>query len=239
MIRLDRFISETFPATRSEAKKLIASGKVSVNGITVKKPEAKLDEIHDEVECLGKRLSYKKGLYFMLSKPAGVISATKDEVHKTVIDLFPAELRSRIFPVGRLDIDTEGLLLVTDDGDFCHRLESPAKGVFKKYFAKTKGKIADDAVKRFKEGIEFSDYISKPAELEILLSDETEETYEVLVRISEGRFHQVKRMLNAVGTEVVYLKRVAIGELTLDENLAAGEYRELTEKEIALFDRKK
>ena len=232
MIRLDKYISENYPCARSEAKKIIVSGKVSVDGIVIKKPESKIDEA-SEVVCLGKTLKLNKGLYYMLNKPAGYISAVRDDKQKTVTDLFPPEIAGKIFPVGRLDKDTEGLLLMTDDGDFCHRIESPKKGVVKTYYARTEGKISADARERFKSGIEFSDFTSKPAEIEIL--SEEGANCEVRVKVSEGKFHQVKKMLHAVGAEVVYLKRISVGGLALDEGLASGEYRELSEEEIKLL----
>ena len=233
MIRLDKYVSENLPCTRSEAKKFIVSGKVLVDGKAVKNGEFKLDENSAEVVCGGKTLKNSKGLYYMLNKPEGVVSAVSDREHRTVNDLFPKEISKKVFPVGRLDIDTEGLLIMTDDGDFCHRLVSPKKQVYKTYAAKCVGKLAEDAKKIFKEGIEFKDFTSKPAGLELLY--EKDGFIFVEVRICEGRFHQVKRMLHHVGIDVVSLKRTAIGELILDEQLAPGQYRALSEEEIGLF----
>ncbi|MBR6273619.1 MAG: rRNA pseudouridine synthase [Lachnospiraceae bacterium] len=233
MIRLDKYVSENLPCTRSEAKKLLASDKIMVDGTIIKNGEYKLDENSAEVICCGKVLKSIKGLYYMLNKPEGVVSAVTDKEHKTVNDLFPKEVNKKIFPVGRLDIDTEGLLIMTDDGDFCHRLVSPKKQVYKIYVAKCTGELAKDAEKIFKEGIAFKDFTTKPAEIEFLY--EKNGFIFVEVKICEGRFHQVKRMLHHVGADVVYLKRTAIGDLLLDEKLEPGQYRALTEEELAIF----
>lgn len=237
MMRLDKYISLNFMLTRTEAKKVLSKGLVSVNGITVKKPEYKVDEKNDSIICDGKSVSYKEKLYYMLNKPAGYVSATEDNVHPTVVDLFPDYAQKRVFPVGRLDIDTEGLLLVTDDGDLSHRVTSPGKGVVKEYFAITDGIAKQDFTPEFENGIDLGDFICKPAELIILSTDEENGTSEVLVRVTEGRFHQVKRMLAHFGLNVTYLKRLSIGELKLSDSLKPGEYRELTEDEIRMFDK--
>lgn len=238
MIRLDRFVSENYPCTRSLAKKLIVAGKCSVDGKIVRTPDFKLDEA-GSVVCEGRELKASSGhLYYMLNKPADVISATEDRKHKTVIDLFPETLRKKLFPVGRLDIDTEGLLLVTDDGDFCHRIESPKKEMFKTYYALCVGKLSENAELMFKEGIKFKDYTAKPAELKILKETPAEQDvceYELLVEICEGKFHQVKKMVHAVGAEVKYLKRIRIGRVVLDDSLKPGEYRSLTDEELAML----
>ncbi|MBP3237717.1 MAG: rRNA pseudouridine synthase [Lachnospiraceae bacterium] len=232
MTRLDKYVSENLPCTRSEAKKLICSGRISVKGEIIKVPDFKIEEDCD-VFCGQKRIEKISGLYFMLNKPAGVISTVKDDIHKTVNDLFPKELASRIFPVGRLDVDTEGLLIMTDDGDFCHRLESPKKNVYKTYFAKCSKKPSEDAERIFEEGIAFKDYTTRPARLRLL--GEEDGCACVEVEICEGRFHQVKRMLHHVGADVIYLKRTGIGRLKLDQSLEKGTYRALNEEELKML----
>ena len=233
MIRLDKFLTLTTKLSRSEAKKMLSSGKVSVDGAVIKKGDLKILE-SSEVICNGERCVYKQKLYFMLNKPAGYISATKDNVHKTVLDLFPKEYAKRIVPVGRLDIDTEGLLLLTDDGDFNHKMTSPNHDVPKVYYTETIGVLLDEHIKVFASGIEFDDFTTKPAKLEILETHANNNTSKARITVREGKFHQVKRMVKHVGCEVKYLKRIKIGGLVLDEGLATGEYRELTEEEIKL-----
>ncbi len=237
MMRLDKYISLNFMLTRTEAKKVLSKGLVSVNGITVKKPEQKVDEKNDCIICDGMSVSYKEKLCYMLNKPAGYVSATEDNIHPTVVELFPDYARKRVFPVGRLDIDTEGLLLITDDGDLAHRITSPGKGVVKEYFAITEGIAKPDFATEFLQGIDLGEFICKPAEMDILSTDEEKGISKVIVRVTEGRFHQVKRMLAHFGLNVIYLKRLSIGGLKLDVNLKSGEYRELTEDEIRMFDK--
>ncbi len=237
MMRLDKYISLNFMLTRTEAKKALSKGLVSVNGIVEKKPDRKIDEKNDCIIYDGKKVSYKEKLYYMLNKPAGYVSATEDNVHPTVVDLFPNYAKKRVFPVGRLDIDTEGLLLITDDGEFSHRVTSPGYRVVKKYYAVTEGIAETDFIPEFEKGIDLGDFVSKPAELEIISTDKKRGVSEVIVSVTEGRFHQVKRMLAYFGMNVMYLKRFSIGKLELDENLKPGEYRELTESEIKMFDK--
>ena len=227
-MRLDKFLSEMATESRSELKKMIKKGLVKVNGETIKDPSVHIDENNDEVSLNGKIIEYKKFVYYMLNKPQGVVSATKDNLHKTVIDLLKDEDKKKgIFPVGRLDIDTEGLLILTNDGDFSHSLLAPNKHVSKKYYAKVEGKLVSDAVKRCSDGIDIGTEeepeICKSAELEIL--SEEENITEIFLTISEGKFHQVKRMIKKLGGEVIYLKRLSMGEYELDDNLKLGEYK--------------
>lgn len=235
MMRLDKFLCETGFGTRSQVKDLLKKGQVTVNGAVAKKPEQKIDEHKDRVICQGKEASYEKYVYYMLHKPAGVVSATEDKREKTVLDLLKSEdRRDGIFPVGRLDKDTEGFLLLTDDGDLAHRLLSPRKHVDKTYYAKIAGSVTEAHIERFREGLDIGDEKKTlPAMLEILVSEP--ETSEIRITIHEGRFHQVKRMFEAVGCKVTYLKRLSMGAVALDETLAPGDYRPLNEKERELL----
>ena len=235
MMRLDKFLCETGFGTRSQVKEMLKKGQVTVNGVAAKKPEQKIDEHKDQITCQGKTASYEKYVYYMLHKPAGVVSATEDKREKTVLDLLKSEdRRDRIFPVGRLDKDTEGFLLLTDDGDLAHRLLSPRKHVDKTYYAKIAGSVTEAHRERFREGLDIGDEKKTlPAMLEILASEP--ETIEIRITIHEGRFHQVKRMFEAVGCKVTYLKRLSMGAVALDETLAPGDYRPLNEKERELL----
>lgn len=218
--------------TRQEVKKQIRQGKVTVNGIVVKAADTKIDENGDEVMVDGRNISYVSYEYYMLNKPAGVISATEDRKDTTVIDLIRDKKRKDLFPVGRLDKDTEGLLLITNDGDLAHRLLAPKKHVDKVYYAKIDSTVTEEDVKKFAEGIDIGTdekEMTRPAKLEIIKNGEESE---IRLTIHEGKFHQVKRMFHAVGKEVTYLKRERMGTLCLDENLKPGEYRLLTEEEI-------
>lgn len=230
MMRLDKFLCETGFGTRSEVKALLKKGQVSVNGEIVKKPEQKIDEQKDEVICAGNRAVYAAWEYVMLHKPAGVLSATEDRHQKTVLDLLDSTARQDLFPVGRLDKDTEGLLLLTNDGELAHRLLSPKKHVDKTYYAKIAGTVTAEHVQQFREGLDIGEKKpTLPAELKILKSGADSE---ILVTIQEGKFHQIKRMFQAVGCQVTYLKRLSMGPLVLDEDLEPGESRQLTEEEI-------
>ena len=235
MMRLDKFLCETGFGTRSQVKELLKKGLVTVNGVAAKKPEQKIDEHKDQITCQGKTASYEKYVYYMLHKPAGVVSATEDKREKTVLDLLKSEdRRDGIFPVGRLDKDTEGFLLLTDDGDLAHRLLSPRKHVDKTYYAKIAGSVTEAHIERFREGLDIGDEKKTlPAMLKILASKT--ETSEIRITIHEGRFHQVKRMFEAVGCKVTYLKRLSMGAVALDETLAPGDYRPLNEKERELL----
>ena len=232
MMRLDKYLAEMGVGTRQEVKKQIRQGKAAVNGTVVKAADTKIDETSDEVTISGRNISYVSYEYYMLNKPAGVVSATEDRRDTTVIDLIKEKKRKDLFPVGRLDIDTEGLLLITNDGDLAHRLLAPKKHVDKVYYAKIDGMVTEEDVKRFAEGIDIGaeeEEMTRPAKLDIMKSAEESE---IRLTIHEGKFHQVKRMFLAVGKEVTYLKRERMGTLCLDENLKPGEYRLLTEEEI-------
>ena len=231
MIRLDKYLADMGAGTRSEVKKAIRTGLVTVDDVTVKKPEQKIDTIHQQVRYNGRIVCYQEKAYYMLHKPAGVVSATCDEKEITVLDLITGQKRKDLFPVGRLDKDTEGLLLITNDGDLAHRLLSPAKHIDKVYFARIAGEVNEEDVDAFKEGLDIGDdTLTKPAVLEILSSGIESE---IRLTIQEGRFHQVKRMFEVVGKKVVYLKRLSMGSLVLDETLEKGKFRPLTKEELA------
>ncbi len=233
MMRLDKFLAEMNVGSRSDVKQLIRKGQVSVNGGLVKKPEWKVDPQKDQVECAGQRIEYAAFEYYMLHKPAGVVSATEDKKDKTVLDLIDSKRRKDLFPVGRLDKDTEGLLLITNDGKLAHELLSPKKHVDKIYFARIRGQVTQKDVESFKEGVNIGSLtepeITMPASLHILSAGEESE---IRLRIQEGKFHQVKRMFQAVDKEVIYLRRETMGSLHLDPKLSLGEYRSLTDEEI-------
>ncbi len=230
MIRLDKYLADMGIGTRAEVKKYIRQGKVKVDGIVAKTPEAKIDESTQKISYLDQSVSYESFEYYMLHKPAGVISATSDKTEKTVIDLIEDKKRKDLFPVGRLDKDTEGLLLITNDGELAHQLLAPKKHVDKVYYAKVRGVVTEEDVKVFQEGVSLGQReMAKPAMLKILVSDEISE---IELTIQEGKFHQVKRMFLSVGKEVVYLKRLSMGSLMLDKNLSLGAYRPLTPDEL-------
>lgn len=232
-IRLDKYISDCTAYSRSELKQIIRAGRVEVNGAAALRPELKIDPEIAVVLLDGERLSRTEHVYYMLNKPAGLLSATDDGKQKTVIDLFPPELRKRgLFPVGRLDKDTTGLLLITDDGDFAHKLISPKSGIFKVYRAELDGKLNADAVAVFESGITLADGTKcLPAKLETL-SDTS-----CLVSVMEGKYHQVKRMMASLGKPVTALKRLSMGGVWLDEGLEAGQWRPLTEEERAELEK--
>lgn len=231
--RLDKYLADMSVGTRSEVKNLIKKGLVTVNGEVIRKPEYKVDIEKDDLVCRGEPVAYQTLVYYMLNKPAGVISATNDPKQKTVLDLITDKSRKDLFPVGRLDKDTVGLLLITNDGNLAHRLLSPKHHVDKCYFAKVQGNVTKDDAEKFAEGVnigtEDEPEITMPGKLDIIKSDDLSE---IRLTIQEGKFHQVKRMFQAVGKEVVYLKRERMGSLILDDNLAGGEYRMLTEEEL-------
>lgn len=229
MIRLDKFLADMSLGTRSEVKKEIKKGSVQVNGTTVKNPECKIDTGKDLVSVKGRQVSYARLEYYMLNKPAGVVSATEDKRDKTVVDLITEKKRKDLFPVGRLDKDTEGLLLITNDGALAHELLSPRKHVDKTYFVKIKNPVSPEDVKRLENGVDIGE---EKQTLPAKISRLSPERISLCLTIREGKFHQIKRMFQAVDNEVLYLKRLSMGPLDLDENLAPGEYRTLTEKEI-------
>ncbi len=233
-LRLDKYLADMGIGTRSEIKDWVRKGRVRINQEICKRPETKVDITRDEVYFDQSMISYRQYLYLMLHKPAGVVSATTDNVSRTVLDLIEDTQGKELFPVGRLDKDTEGLLILTNDGDLAHRLLSPRKHVDKVYFAKVSGSVTTEDQEAFLQGVQIEeDYITLPAKLHILKSGDISE---IELTIQEGKFHQVKRMFEAVGKEVIYLKRLSMGGLSLDPSLAPGEYRELTEKEIAYLN---
>ena len=228
MIRLDKFLCEMEIGTRSQVKDMIKKGQVSVDGEVIKKADFKFDEKTTRVCVNEKEISYQKFFYYMLNKPAGVVSATTDNHDKTVLDLLKEAPGKDLFPVGRLDKDTEGLLLITNDGELSHNLLSPKKHVEKTYLVKTAESVTTDMIQALEKGVDIGEEkITLPAKVKVLEDKEMELT------ITEGKFHQVKRMLKAVNNEVVYLKRLSMGSLLLDANLELGEYRSLTEMELS------
>ena len=252
-MRLDKFLANSGIGTRKEVKEILKNKKVSVNDVFVKDGKIHIDETKDVVKYENKTVNYKPFVYIMMNKPAGVISATEDNHQKTVIDLLNDEYRTYdIFPAGRLDIDTEGLLLLTNDGVLSHNLLSPKKHVDKKYYVKIARLLSENDIKKLENGIKLEEnFITKNAKIEIIKNnfEKNSENFEftedkkmennvnknenlVYITISEGKFHQVKRMFKAVGNEVLYLKRVKMGNLWLDDSLELGEYRELTEEEL-------
>ena len=230
-LRLDKYLTELGVGTRSEVKKLIRAKQITVNGEPAVRPEQKIDEQKDEVCLRGEKLSYAAFEYYLFHKPAGCVSATEDTVHRTVMDYLTDTVRSDLFPIGRLDIDTEGLLLITNDGALAHELLSPAKHVEKTYYAKVAGRVTKEDVNLFEKGVDIGeDALTKPAKL-VILSEGI--LSEIELTITEGKFHQVKRMFEAVGKKVVFFKRLSMGPLVLPEELAPGEYRPLNAGELA------
>lgn len=227
LVRLDKFLCDMELGTRSEVKAFLKKGFVTVDGIIEKSPDFKIDPDTHEIAFQGKVLTYQEFYYYMLHKPAGVITATEDKVQKTVMSFLGEDARKDLFPVGRLDKDTEGLLLLTNDGELSHAILSPRKHVPKTYFVEVPEKLDLGQIEALEQGVDIGDDKKTiPAKVEII--DDTH----IHLTISEGRYHQVKRMLQAVGSEVLYLKRVSFGALTLDESLEKGSYRALTEEEI-------
>ncbi len=276
MMRIDRFLSETGTASRSDAKKLIKAGRISVNGKVVPDPGEKIDETSDIVNLDNKPILFERFSYFMLYKPAGCVSAARDGLSDTVLDLLKGENTRDLFPVGRLDKDTEGLLLITNDGALAHELLSPKKHVDKTYLAVVDKELSPAETEAFQNGLDIGDakptlpakleYVPKivhapedaisneklaPAKPECIPGDaailnapevsaphnsltiEPKSSASYLVTIHEGRFHQIKRMFEALGANVTYLKRLSMGSLHLDESLTPGSYRKLTDKEIS------
>ena len=232
-MRLDKFLANSGVGTRKEVKELLKKRLIKVNDEIVKDGKIHVNENEDTVKYKDEIISYKKFVYIMLNKPNGVISATEDKVHKTVIDLLGDEYRTfEVFPVGRLDIDTEGLLLLTNDGVLSHNLLSPNKHVDKKYYVELEKLLTKMDIDKLEKGVELKDFTTKDAKVEIIENGGESDKIRAYITISEGKFHQVKRMFKAVGNEVKYLKRVKMGTLSLDENLKLGEYRELTEDEL-------
>lgn len=236
LIRLDKFLADAKVGSRSEVKGYIKKGRIRINEETATKAEVKIDLEKDVVYFDDTQVRPKGFVYYMLNKPKGVVSATNDNLSQTVIDLIPEKYQEELFPVGRLDKDTEGLLIITNDGVLAHNLLSPKKHVSKTYYALIKGFVTEEDVAMFREGLDIGEKKpTMPADLHILKSQEISE---IEVTICEGKFHQVKRMFQAVSKEVIYLKRISMGKLELDKRLQPGEYRHLTEEEIGLLKSK-
>lgn len=236
-MRLDKFLSHAGYGTRKDVKKLITSGQVEVNDEVIKKVGYNINPDQDQVTYLKDPVHYQEYYYIMLNKPAGIISATEDNYHQTVIDWVELDYKHvDLFPVGRLDIDTTGLLLLTNNGQLAHQLLSPKKQVDKRYWAIIDGIVTIKDIEKFNKGLNLGDFTTGPAQLEILDINEEAQLSEIEVVITEGKFHQVKRMFEAVDKEVIELQRLTMGPLALDEDLDLGEYRELTEEEMELLE---
>ena len=234
MIRLDKYLADCGLGTRSEVKKYIKAKQITVNSEIITKPDVKVDENNDTICFKGKEVTYEKYVYYLFHKPSGCVTAKQDNLHKTVMDYFPEEIRNKdIAPVGRLDLDTEGLLLFTNDGPLTHHLLSPTHHIPKTYYAVLDKEVPETAIEEFQKGVDIGDdKLTLPAELIILSDKEAELT------IHEGRFHQIKRMFEAVGCTVTYLKRLSMGSLELGD-LPKGEYRKLTEEEVQMLKESK
>lgn len=231
MVRLDKYLADCGVGTRTEVKKIIKSGKVQINGQIICKPEIKVDEDADTVLVNNAEISYEKYAYYLFHKPSGCVTAVKDNLHKTVMDYFPEKGFEEFAPVGRLDLDTEGFLLVTNDGQLAHHLISPSHHVAKTYYVELDTDVLSEHVELFRQGLDIGDDTpTLPAEL-VLCEDRPDKAY---VTLYEGRFHQVKRMFQAIHCNVTYLKRVSMGGLTLGE-LPRGQYRKLTLEEVELL----
>ncbi len=239
-MRLDKFLALTGNGTRSQVKALIKKGLVEVDGKTASSPDMKIDETVQQVSVAGQAVVFASEHYYMLHKPAGVVSAVTDRQYRTVIDLLGDESRRDLFPVGRLDIDTEGLLLITDNGKLAHELLAPGNHIDKVYQAVVTGRVTQEDIQAFAEGMDIGEKRKTiPAKLVIcqekyetpVLSSDSEVSY-TEVTIREGKFHQIKRMFASRGKEVIYLRRIQMGSLKLDPALSPGEFRPLSEQEI-------
>lgn len=230
-MRLDKFLGNMGVGSRKDVKILIKKGKVTVNNKKIRSSNLKVNSEIDKITVHDEVIQFRKHIYLMLNKPVGFISATEDRYEKTVIDLLEPEMKHfEPFPVGRLDKDTEGLLLLTNDGQLAHELASPSNEIDKTYYALIEGKITEDDIKAFEAGVILKDdYKTKPAHLKIIKSDDTSE---IELTITEGKYHQVKRMFASQGKHVKFLKRIRMGALVLDESLSKGSYRELTQDEL-------
>ena len=225
--RLDKFLCDLNIGTRSQVKSFIQKGMVSVNDEIIKKPECKVTD-SDTICYQGQVLSTEQYAYYMLHKPAGVISATEDKVQTTVLDYFKEEACRDLYPVGRLDKDTEGLLLITNDGELGHRLLSPRHHIPKTYYVELQHSVSEENIHILETGVDIGEKrLTLPAKIQIISENR------IYITIIEGKFHQIKRMFEVVDNRVLYLKRVAMGELTLDESLPKGQYRRLTQDEIS------
>ena len=232
-MRLDKYLVACAVGSRTEVKNFLKAGRVTVNGKKEKSAKLQINEDTDEIYFDGQKLDYEEFVYYMMNKPQGVISATEDPKHKTVLDLLDDLARSKeVFPVGRLDIDTHGLLLLTNDGKLAHALLSPKRHVEKTYLALVKGMMTNADVETFAKGIPLKDFTCQPAKLALVSVDTEKHQSLVRVTIAEGKFHQVKRMVAYCGKEVVDLQRLTMGTLTLDEDLKRGEWRRLSKEEL-------
>ena len=232
-MRLDKFLVDCGLGSRTEVKNLLKKKLITVNGKVESSPKRQIDENSDVITYQGNKVIYEKYLYYLLNKPKGVISATEDNFHKTVLDLLDTSARAKkVFPVGRLDIDTHGLLLLTNNGALAHAMLSPKKHVEKIYQASIAGIMTSTDVKAFKDGIELKDFTCQPAQLNIVRINNEEKTSLVTIVIKEGKFHQVKRMVQSCGKTVTDLKRVSMGPLHLEESHELGEWRQLTSDEM-------
>ncbi len=234
MLRIDKLLANSGFGSRKDVKKLLKSGAVLCNDVKIADGKAHVNPEKDQITVYGEPVHYREFIYLMMNKPKGYISATEDDRLKTVLDLLePEDAHMKPFPVGRLDRDTEGLLVLTNDGQLAHDVLAPKKHVPKTYYAIIEGIVDEVDIERFKQGVTLDDgYVTKPGELTILKSG-TQSEIELV--IMEGKFHQVKRMFEAVGKKVLYLKRISMGALVLDESLELGEYREMTEEELTLL----
>lgn len=239
-IRIDKLLSDMGKGSRRDVKAAVKKGHVKVDRQVTRDFGLKVDPSKVVVEYLNETIEYREFVYILLNKPKGVVSATSDNLHKTVVDLVGDQYGAfDLFPVGRLDKDTEGLLLLTNDGGFAHNLLSPKKHVDKVYYAKIDGVVLEEDVEAFKNGIDIQDeYVTMPSILKILSVDHEASLSEVEVTIQEGKFHQVKRMFQAVGKQVMYLKRIKMGGLGLDLDMLEGEYRELTQEDLLKLQEK-
>ncbi len=227
-MRLDRFLSECAVASRSESKKAVRRGEILVNGVAARNADMAIDPETDSVVYRGDTVIYRRYTYIMLNKPEGVVSATDDKRERTVLDLLPEEMRKKeLFPCGRLDKNTLGLMLITDNGELAHRLLSPKNHVEKKYRFRSKFPLREEDAERFKNGVTLDDgYVTKPAKIE-LIGDRAEG----MITLREGKYHQIKRMLDSLGNKITYLERVSFANLTLDSSLERGEWRYLSDDE--------
>lgn len=236
-MRLDKFLVDCGLGSRSEVKKYLKNKLVSVNGEVQTSPKLPIDEKKDRVCYRGQVLVYEKFVYYLLNKPKGVVSATEDSRHQTVVDLLDeAACQKQVFPVGRLDKDTHGLLLLTNNGELAHAMLSPKKHVDKVYQAQVDGIMTEEDISHFQKGIKLKDFTCQEAQLQILEANEQTQTSRVRIRLHEGKFHQVKRMVKACGKTVTDLQRLSMGPLVLDDTLSLGEFRRLTEDELTSLE---
>ena len=235
-VRIDKAISQLGIASRSQVRSMISKGRIAVNGILPKSINDKCDPDTDIITVDGEAIEYKQYHYLMMNKPAGVVSATEDAKDKTVVSLLEGRYsKMDLFPVGRLDKDSEGFLILTNDGKFAHKVISPSKNVYKRYYIQVEGRIGEEDKMAVEKGILLKDGTKcRPGKLEIIKSGEKSEAY---MMISEGKYHQVKRMMAALGKPVLYLKRVSIGFVQLDSSLTPGQYREMTKEEIDALEK--